>query len=135
MISIHVQVAPTFIKSRHDHMISDTRLPPAFCAFISGGRREPGDEVRDFQCLNSHIHPQTPAHLHTHACTTAHTCTHVPWYHTVTVFLVCHMYNVDAPRVLNAHTANSTGRRSTTHAKSRLGKQNTLVSFPDLESD
>ena len=26
-------------------MISDTRLPPAFRAFISGGRREPGDEV------------------------------------------------------------------------------------------
>ena len=28
-------------------MISDTRLPPAFHAFISGGRREPGDEVMD----------------------------------------------------------------------------------------
>ena len=27
-------------------MISDTRLPPAFRAFISGGRREPEDEVR-----------------------------------------------------------------------------------------
>ena len=27
------------------HVILDTRLPPTFCAFISGGRREPGDEV------------------------------------------------------------------------------------------
>ena len=26
-------------------MISDTRLPPTFRAFISSGRREPGDEV------------------------------------------------------------------------------------------
>ena len=29
------------------HVISDTRLPPAFRAFVSGGRREPGDEARD----------------------------------------------------------------------------------------
>ena len=60
----------------------------------------------------------------------------VPWYRTVAVFLVCHnMYNVDAPRVPSTHTANSAGRRSTAHARSRPGKQNTLVSFPDLESD
>ena len=33
------------------HVISDTRLPPAFRAFISGGRREPGDEVIPFSLL------------------------------------------------------------------------------------
>ena len=39
---IHVRVAPTF------HVISDTRLTPAFRAFISSGWREPGDEVSSF---------------------------------------------------------------------------------------
>ena len=29
----------------YPHVISDTRLPPTFRAFISGGRRKPGDEV------------------------------------------------------------------------------------------
>ena len=34
------------------NVISDIRLPPAFCEFISGGRREPGDEVS----IIAHVH-------------------------------------------------------------------------------
>ena len=38
----------------------------------------------------------------------------VPWHRAVAMFLVCHdMYNNDAPRAPNVHTANSAGCRST----------------------
>ena len=41
-------------------MISDTRLPLAFCAFISGGRRESGDEVSSCMQNASSYMPSTP---------------------------------------------------------------------------
>ena len=60
----------------YPHMISDTRLPPVFHAFISGVRREPGDEVsREVRFLFSRIHKvSTP--LTNDVCTFAVTVHH-----------------------------------------------------------
>ena len=44
-------------------MVLDTRFPPTFCAFISGGRWELEDEVREKDHWSMHACSGNPQHL------------------------------------------------------------------------